>query len=339
MRTFITLVLLVGLAVAIGSYAHWCQQRPHGHYLSDLRSQVALDHGKPGRQGNLLGIQPELFPADYQSLQRLRLKLAAYLDKARELGLLNERTIVVLPEHIGTWLLAVGEKAELYDARDQQQALRWLAASNPLAFLGALAQADDEQRWQDALLRTKAETMARDYQQLFGELAREYSITLVAGSIVLPEPRVELGQLLPGSGPLYNVSLVFDQAGQPIGQPQRQVLTSGAISASPSNLLQVLDTPAGRLGVLVGGDAGELTSQRELNRQQVELLAIPGDPGQAQGALNEWINSSNIRAGVAVSLRGRLWEQSSQRQALAIDAGQPLLGSADAGAQLINLWL
>jgi predicted amidohydrolase len=340
MRLLITLLLSLALLAGLGSYAYWIEQRPSGHYLSDLRSQVALDLGQPGPRGNLLGIQPELFAADYQSLDRLRLKLAAYLDRAREQGMLSERTVVVLPEHIGTWLLAVGEKEEFYRASDRHQALHWLAASNPLDFLGALLSAEGDTRLDDALLRTKAKAMARDYQQLFGELARDYGITLVAGSIVLPEPRVELGRLEVGRGPLYNVSLVFDQAGNPLGQPQRHQFSASALTTAPS-VLQVLDTPAGKLGVLLGGDASQLTGEKSPAGEQVELLAMPSDLQSHSNdmQLNQQLQTQGIRAGLKVHLRGRLWERSGQSQAQAFDAGQLSQGANDPGAQLINLWL
>ncbi|MGQ7957340.1 carbon-nitrogen hydrolase family protein [Pseudomonas sp. SP16.1] len=342
MRLFIVSLVFLALLGGLGSYAYWCEQRPAGHYLSDLRSQVALDLGQPGPRGNLLGIQPELFAADYRSLDRLRLKLAAYLDRARDLGLLSERTIVVLPEHIGTWLLAVGEKDELYRAAEQRQALHWLAASNPLAFLRALLAAEGSARLDDALLRTKADAMARDYQRLFGDLARDYGVTLVAGSIVLPEPRVELGRLEVGHGPLYNVSLVFDRAGNPLGQPQRQAFPAPPVVAAPTTALQVLDTPAGRLGVLLGADVRQAASHAALAEQQVELLAMPGDLyGQIEdpSALAERLRSAGVRAGLAVHLRGRLWQRSGQPLGLAFDAGRPQAGASDRGAQLLNLWL
>lgn len=340
MRLLITLLLSLVLLTGLGSYAYWIEQRPNGHYLSDLRSQVVLDLGQPGPRGNLLGIQPELFAADYQSLDRLRLKLAAYLDHAHEQGMLSERTVVVMPEHIGTWLLAVGEKEELYRATDRRQAMRWLAASNPLDFLGALLSAEGESRLDDALLRTKAKRMARDYQQLFGDLARGYGITLVAGSIVLPNPRVELGRLEVGRGPLYNVSLVFDQAGNPLGQPQRQLFNAGTLATTTPDTLQVLDTPAGKLGVLLGEDASQLSSKTQGN-EQVELLAMPGNLNNqtVDTQLNEHLQANGIRAGLKVHLRGRLWELSGQSQALAFDAGQLNRGTSARGAQLINLWL
>jgi predicted amidohydrolase len=341
MRRLITLLFSFALLAGIASYAHWIEQRPGSHYLSELRSQVALDLGQPGPHGNLLGIQPELFAADYQSLARLRLKLAAYLDYARDQGLLNERTIVVLPEHIGTWLLAVGEKQELYRASERRQAMHWLAARNPLDFLGALLNAGSDARLDDALLRTKARTMARDYQQLFGDLARDYEITLVAGSIVLPEPRVQLGRLEVGRGPLYNTSLVFDRAGNPLGQPQRQAFDAGALASQAAERLQVVDTPAGRLAVLLGGDISQLPQTHGRDGENMELLAMPSDlDGQPDDAgLDERLQAEGIRAGLKVHLRGRLWERSGQLQAFAFQAGSSERSASERGAQLINLWL
>lgn len=110
MRKVLGSLIAVVLAILIVSYGLWTSKRRVGHYLTDLRIQVVINDGQPGQRGNLLGIQPELFPSDYSSLIRLHRKLAAYLEQARERGLLNDKTIVVLPEHIGTWLFAVNEK-------------------------------------------------------------------------------------------------------------------------------------------------------------------------------------------------------------------------------------
>lgn len=57
--------------------------------------------------------------------------------------------------------------------------------------------------------------MAEQYQTLFGGLAKEFGVTLVAGSIVLPEPAIDNGKLKLGSGPLYNSSVTFGSDGQP----------------------------------------------------------------------------------------------------------------------------
>ena len=44
MRRLITLLFSFALLAGIASYAHWIEQRPGSHYLSDLRSQVAVSY-------------------------------------------------------------------------------------------------------------------------------------------------------------------------------------------------------------------------------------------------------------------------------------------------------
>ena len=370
---YLLLILLLGL---VAGYAVWTQFRPSGLFLADLRSEVALNQGTPGEHGNLLGIQPQLYANDYRSPAALRIKLAAYLEQARSEGLLNNKTIVVLPEHIGTWLVASGEKNEVYSATSVSEAMLWLAASNPLQLLKALFAAKGQDRLADALFRMKAEQMARDYQTLFGGLAKEYGVTLVAGSIVLPEPRIEDGKLLPGSGPLYNISQVFDNDGQPIGQPQRKVVPiideQGFTASAQADQLTVVETPAGRLGVLVCADSWFPQNYQALAKQQVDLLAVPAfltgngnwdkpwggyngaaTPTDVQlkaGELSEgdaWqrlamagrIEQSGAHAGITVFMRGQLWDMGSDGHSLVADDNGHTVSADDQGARLINLWL
>ena len=223
MRKLLYLFFSMALVAVLTTYAMWAADRPAGHYLSDLRIKLAVDEGTPADRGNLLGIQPELFPTDYQSPERLHRKLAAYLQQAQDQGLLNDKTVVVLPENVGTWLMLSGEKDELYQAPTLAEAMNWLAASNPLLFARAWLSANGNDRLNDAHLRMKSKAMAKDYQALFGGLAKEFHVTLVAGSIVLPEPSIRDGQLKPGNGALFNSSVVFGRDGVPLGQPQRQM--------------------------------------------------------------------------------------------------------------------
>ncbi|MCY1403481.1 hypothetical protein D9M71_186650 [compost metagenome] len=345
MRKLIFLVLIVLFA----AYAGWAERRPVTHYLSDLRSQVAFSQGVPSGRGNLLGIQPELFTPDYQSVERLRLKLAAYLEKARSEGLLGPRTVVVFPEHIGTWLLVTGEKPEVYRAERLDEAMEWMIASNPLKLARGWLGAKGEDRMADALLRMKSVDMAHDYQTLFGGLAREFGVTVVAGSIVLPSPRIDDGVLVSGNGRLFNVSLVFGSDGLPIGKPQRKVFLSDTekrfIRAGNADDLQVLSTPAGRLGVLIGADSWHADSYAALSAGKAEIVAVPASHGRNDGGdwnrleLNGGLGESGAQAGMAVFLRGRLWDlRNDGRGLVATQTGQQL-ATDEAGARLINLWL
>jgi len=376
MRKLLYLTFSMALIAALTTYAMWAADRPVGHYLSDLRINLAVDQGTPADRGNLLGIQPELFPTDYQSPERLHRKLAAYLQKAQDQGLLNEKTIVVLPEHVGTWLMVAGEKDELYQASTLKEAMNWLAASNPLQFVRALISAKGASRLDDAHLRMKAKSMAKDYQALFGGLAKEFHVTLVAGSIVLPEPSVRDGTLKIGHGALFNSSVVFGRDGLPIGQPQRQMHPifdeQDILAANTDHTVNVIDTPAGRLGILIGSDSWYPDNYRKLDEQGAQLVAVPAfvvghgtwdkpwrgykglsTPGSVSlkpGELSEgqaWHRltliaqppSSQAIAGVSVFLRGQFWDKGSAGQSFLSSNGQHSADGSDRGARLLNLWL
>lgn len=361
MRKFLVSLTAIVLMILLVSYGLWTSKRRVGHYLADLRVQVVIDDGQPAGRGNLLGIQPELFPSDYSSVERLHRKLAAYLQQARERGLINDKTIVVLPEHIGTWLFAVDEKTQFYQATTFEEAMNWLSFSNPLLFVDALLHARGESRLEDAHLRMKSRSMVRDYQTVFGGLAKEFGVTLVAGSIVLPNPKVQNGQMQVGTGALYNSSQVFGPDGAPIGQPQRQLFPSwyqlGYIRAGKNSLLNVIDTPAGRLATLIGTDSWYPDNYDRLNKAGAELIAVPAfvagndswsqpwrvdkhptlavhlniDPAaQGSARLSEgdaWRRlalspTSTAKAGMSVFLRGQFWNQGSAGHSFASRGGQ-----------------
>ncbi|MBP1125141.1 MULTISPECIES: carbon-nitrogen hydrolase family protein [Pseudomonas] len=376
MRKLLALTVTMALVAALTAYLVWTQDRPVAHYLSDLRINVAVNQGQPADRGNLLGIQPELFPADYQSVERLHLKLAAYLQKARDQGFINDKTIVVMPEHIGTWLMLGGEKNELYQATHWQDAMSWLSLSNPLSFARAWISATGDNRMNDAYLRMKAETMARDYQLLFGGLAKEFGVTLVAGSIALPNPTISQGQLQVGHGALYNASVVFAADGLAVGQPQRQFYPiydeRGFIEPGDENIVSVVDTPAGRLGILIGSDSWYPDNYRKLNEQGAQLIAVPAyvigrdtwdrpwrgfksvstpteislkpeelSEGQAWHRLTLISQQpiSQATAGMSVFQRGQFWDLGSSGQSFLSSNGQVFADGSARGARLLNIWL
>jgi hypothetical protein len=222
----------------------------------------------------------------------------------------------------------------------------------------------------------KAKGMAKDYQALFGGLAKEFHVTLVAGSIVLPEPSVIDGTLKIGSGALYNSSVVFGHDGLPIGQPQRQMYPmlekKIAIHANGDLTLNVVDTPAGRLGVLIGSDSWYPDNYRKLDDRGAQLVAVPafvvgrntwdqpwrgfqgssvpGSVSLKTGELSEgqaWHRltltsqppGSQAVGGMSVFLRGQFWDQGSAGQSFLSSNGQQFAGASARGARLLNLWL
>ena len=336
---------------------------------------MALNLGQPGERGNLLGIQPELFAADYQSVERLRLKLAAYLEKARAEGLINDRTVVVLPEHIGTWLVAAGEKDQVYSAHTLDDAMLWLAAANPMKLARALVAAEGEQRLVDALFRMKATRMAGDYQALFGGLAREFGITLVAGSILLPRRASKAATCWPRAGRCTTSAWCSTARAGPWASPSASSSRATRNRASPPprdrpapggrhpgraagragqrrQLVPRRLHGAARTGRRVAGSAGLPHRQRQLEQALARRKGAPApdDANLQADKLSEgeaWQRlalaghqpGSGARAGMTVFLRGQLWDMGSDGPGLAADANGIHIAEAGRGAKLLNIWL
>lgn len=366
------------LALA-GAYHLWSRSgRSPRPAPPDLRLIEAVESGIDAGKGNLLGVQTYMLAGDYAGEDRFHAKLDGYLAAARERGWLNERTIAVFPEYIGTWLVAAGEKRRVYDADTLAEAMRPIVLANLPAFLGHLARARAEDAAKAAIFRMKAKRMAAIYHATFSRLAARYGITIVAGSIVLPDPAVWGGGVAPGEEPLYNVSIVYRPDGSPHDEPVRKAFpvpdelgftTPGGVADLP-----VFETPAGRLGVLICADSWFPEPYEVLRRKGAELLAVPSYaypenswtkpwggymasvPSPADAAadgyhrLSEgeaWLRyalagrmgASGARQGINVFLRGRLWDLGSDGHSVAVDEhGVTEVGHVE-GAALLNHWL
>jgi len=337
-----------------------------------------VSRGSPGTRGNLLGIQPWLTPDDYASEARFDARLRELLTAARGQGLLNPRTVVILPEYLGTWLVVAHEAPRVRHASTSTQAMTRLVLRHPLRFLGARTRARGIDKTTDALFRLKASSMAEIYARVLSSLARDFQVTIVGGSILLPGPHLSDGRLVvEARAPLANVSLVFGPSGAVLGAPISKVFLTRDEQpfVAPGSLeaLPVIETPAGRLGVLVCADAWFPQAYQALKAGGAELVAVPtfisgdaswtqpwngysGQPTPADvvptdiGTLTEgeaWkrytlpgrIAESGARAGVLVQLRGRLWELGASGEPLTVLEGEAQAFPTHDGPMLINVWL
>ena len=345
--------------------------------MGQLLSEDILEVGVDAGRGNLLGLQPFVRAADYASEAALSARLGQYLDLAAQRGWLGSRTVVVWPEYIGTWLIVAGEGPGVYQAGSLTGAMLRLVLRHLPRFVGKAVTGREKDRLRASLLRVKAPNMARCYQAVFSGLARRYSVTTVAGSIILPSPAIENGQLVAGAGLLYNVSAVFGPDGAIRPPLVRKVVTitteKPILAGAPLVELPVFETPAGRLGVLICADSWYPASYAQLKSQAAELIAVPssittmglwdkpwggydGAPmpadvnpndvghlteGQAwrKYALAGRIGSAGATRGVNVFLHSRMWDYSGDSgQALAVSDGQ-VVQSSGKGAAIINQWL
>ena len=312
---------------------------------TDLKLNTPLEKaGGP----SLVAIQPWLDERHYQSADHLQRHLRGYLQAAREGGAMPTESIVVFPEHIGTWLVAAKAPTQAFRAPSTQSAMAWLIARHPLRFVMSLLRSHEDDRFAAAIFRMQAKQMAKDYASVFGTLAAEFDVTIVGGSIVLPDPQVESGRIKPSAGPLYNVSVVFHPDGKADPLLVRKIHPipdeAGFTAAAPAADLPVFHTSVGTLGVLICADSWHPDSYAAFAGRDVQTLAVPaflqpanvwqspwhgyttGWPDDADRAdemrLTEhtaWLRyalagrmkDTNARTGATAFLRGNLWDMGS----------------------------
>ena len=328
-------------------------------------------------RGSLLGVQPFMTVRDYSSPEAFHARLDSLLREAREIEWLSERTVVVFPEHIGTWLAACGAPDAVFTAPTVARAMRAIILRNPLGFSARLLAGREHDRAAAALFRMRADSMARIYQTVFSCLALDYGVTVVAGSIVLPNPRVIDRRIEARPGPLASASAVFDPRGRPHDRLVHKIYPVtdelAFTGAAPLESLPTFDTPAGLLGVLICADSWYPAPYHRLREAGVELIAVPsfaagrnvwerpwqgydGAPAPADvnpadiGCLTEgqaWrkyamagrIPASGAPYGVNVFLRGSLWDLGGDSDLATGVCGENIVVAGQEGAALVNIWL
>ncbi len=333
-------------------------------------------YGQDTGRGNLLGIQPFVTGRDYASEAAFFEKIDSYFQVAAGRGWINPRTVVVLPEYLGTWLVAAGESPAVITSADINQAMRGLMLRHLPAFAGQVLRAKEKNRVNASLFRLKAASMAQIYQTVFSHLAKAYDATIVAGSILLPEPKVSDGCVTAGQGSLYNASFLFHPDGRADPNIARKSFPTSDelpfVATAPIADLPVFDTPAGRLGVLVCADSWFTEAYQTLKAQNVELLVVPSAsfPGEVWNqpwhgysgwpeppevdkadilaiterqawekyAISMRIASAGARAGMNVFLYGKIWDLDFGGGRWRLICGEMNVEGSE-GPAMINLWL
>lgn len=319
---------------------------------------ISFQNNPANNSGNMVGVQPFMSPSDYASAEAFYKSMDNYLFDASAKQFLNEKSVVVFPEYIGSWLVGMDEKAAVYNSSRIDEAMKWIVFRHPFDFIKYYSKSASGAPDKEAIFQLKSKLMAKTYFATFSRLASVYNVTLVAGSILLPEPFIDdkgILQVKPG-GKLYNTCAVFNPDGSINPTLVKKIYpTNDEISfICPGELsdLPVFDTPAGKLGVLVCADSWFPKPYQVLKDKGVELIAVPsfvaGDGMWAKpwsgyssamipedvdrqdiGKITEreaWMKyamparaaASGIHYGVNVFLRGDLWDLGSDGETLVV---------------------
>lgn len=364
--------------VLAGGYQAWSLTERN---MDTTAPRLNLNHvesiGRDRGKGNLLAIQPWMEPKDYASKRAFRQKIQSYFAEAKRRGFLKPNTVVVLPEGLGFWLVVLGEKQSVFGAKTVDEAMKIMVVSNLFSFARARMQACGSDKLKDALFRFKAAAMAEAYEDAFSEIAREFGATIVAGTILLPNPSVVNGRLTPGDGPLQNVSAVFRPDGAL--EPQLTVKCFPTIDETPfvgsgaPEQLPAYETPIGKLGVLICADGWCPETHSALRAKGVQAIASPsyiahdklldntwcgysgrktpddvdkGDPFNIKetAAIQKYglpgrLSESGAKIAIAAYLRGQLWDIGSDGGNYAAGIKIEAKLRRENEAAFLNVWL
>ena len=238
-----------------------------------------------------------LIVACIQQKMRLPQTLEEYQEDLRRFlrAAANKRArLVVFPELAGVMVippLLGGFQANLLKRADlarRRQTSMWQKMSGGVS--GALAGwlGTDFRQMAGALLTTQPDMVWDAYDGVFGELAQEFDVTLVAPSAYLPDPL---------DGVLRNLAVVYGPGGERLGYQAKRVLhPEDEDLAQSGHEWNIIPTPVGQIGLMLGGDLLYPEVGRLLAYQGAELLI-------AQGAATERVLYEKLRAGMLARMQ------------------------------------
>ncbi|MDD2794206.1 MAG: carbon-nitrogen hydrolase family protein [Sediminibacterium sp.] len=380
MKLFLRIFLVLLLAILL--YNIWILAGvPKQHTIvtrGSVPANAIVNFGADSGKGNIVGIQPQLTALNYANIPTFKESIKIYLLEAQKKNLLNEKTVVVFPEYIGTWLVAYEQKESLYQQPDMEAAMKELVMTNIFKFTTEWLTAPDVQdKIKYAALAMKGKQAGLIYQEVFSALAQEFKVTIAAGSIVLPEPSVsDEGKLVIKKGPLYNTAVVFNPDGKiasplvkkiyPV-QDELSFTNSGANTQTP-----VINTPAGKMGLLVCADSWYPEAYEKIS-PDVKMLVVPSLGGTDSvwnapwkgyngfkapadvdttdyGKISEgaaWQKYSmgpravkaGVHYGMNVFFSGQIWNMKAEGRVLVLNKDSLTVLPPATGGRIVNLWL
>ncbi|TGL18610.1 carbon-nitrogen hydrolase family protein [Leptospira levettii] len=365
MRFFVSLTLLLSIGLA---NLQCKKQQVEPSVLSDAlpKPKIFIQIEGKVKRGTVIGLEPFLNKYSYATEESFYSSLKEYFQKAKvEETIYVDRSIVVLPEYIGTWLVVTAEDKSIFEKTTIAEAMEELVKQNLGSFLWhyLFSNSFSKDHLKETLFRMKAWQMADRYQRIFSRLALEYRVAIVAGSIVLPHPKVVEGKITPTDGPLENVSFYFHPDGRvdeqivrklfPI-EEEKQFLVEGTLSQNPT-----YRTPIGKLYTMICADSWFPEVYQELENSEAEILAVPsfvapsdawqtkwnGYNGYANpkdvttkdiGSITEktaWkkyamlgrLKVPSVKLGINVFFRGEIWDMTAGGDAFFQKLGKPVI--------------
>ena len=256
-------------------------------------------------RANLVAIQVRSHIDDYASGDAFRARMTGLMERAARTVDFGLPTIVCFPETIGLWLSFVPEVYEqIRDCTSIKQALIRGIPRNFGRFAGAC--------WRyktlgvpTIFLETALDAEAI-YHDVFSDLARQYGCFLQAGTIYIPpiedEPvkgRHQIGRKV------YNFAYFFGPNGLCLQRVPKRNLSPPlehrfGFTRGPRTEMHPIDTPLGRLGILICYDGFHESLIEHYDSLGVELILNPSHSDR------NWEQPAGFNTGITV---GEAWQR------------------------------
>lgn len=238
--------------------------------LPELKEIPLSTNGENRGYGNLVFVQPVLSSSHYYSEEIFLNSIRPYFEKAKEAKIIDKKTVFILPEHIGSFLAFHHGNRFVYEAETFEKAIQELRKYKKLE------SAISDENLKKSFYAHFSEEAAEIYSRIFSKLAQEYSVPIVAGSIILKNPKVINGKIKITEGDLLNASFVFLPDGNVypnflektiLSQWEKEFITPGSIYKD-----KLIVLPSWKLGVLISMESFYPISYSSIRGRAVDSL-------------------------------------------------------------------
>jgi predicted amidohydrolase len=198
----------------------------------------------------------------FDSPDSFRREISRFLNMARAKG----AQLAIFPPLVG--VMAASPRVQGFSVRLLKQAQQpkhslWSRTRSAVADGAASLIGASFRKAYIQLLAADPAGMVTDYESTFAEMARAYQMSIVAGSAYLPD----------ANGVLRHRAGVFAADGTLLGRHDKMIMAHEDQSlAQPGDSWHVIDTAAGKVGILLGEEALYPEAGRVLAYQGAELL-------------------------------------------------------------------
>lgn len=247
-------------------------------------SEVKIQtNGIDRKYGNIVGMHMVLSQNFFVKEEWWRERIEELLIAGKNANIYDRKTIVIFPEHVGTGLVFLDEKESFMDQKSIEK---------------ALAKKGENFTLKD-LFYQKSEQMLDVYTRTFSDLAKQYKIPILAGSIVLPNPKLVKGSIvLEPNGPLYNVSIPFSADGKIMDPLIRKTILSDLektiLESGDVNQDRVWVVPGWKVAVFLGQEVFNEGLYEKLKSRPLDGMVSPSIRYEGLSMENKNLNESNI---------------------------------------------